>query len=97
MNPSKSQLFSEYNRERAEAKSAGRDTGRLNRALGLAQKTAPRPYVTTLTSCTCPDHLYRGVVCKHMLALRLRGEAAPAPEPAPAPLTREEKLRRLGF
>ena len=26
-------------------------------------------YTTTLTSCTCPDHTIRHVVCKHMLAL----------------------------
>ncbi len=45
---------------------------RLNRALGIAQLKNPRPYVTSLTNCSCPDHFYRNVVCKHMLALWLQ-------------------------
>ena len=29
---------------------------------------APK-YITTATSCTCPDHKYRNRVCKHMREL----------------------------
>jgi hypothetical protein len=27
-------------------------------------------HITTTSSCDCPDHLYRGRVCKHMIAVR---------------------------
>jgi len=51
------------------------DVPRLNRALGVAQRRQPRPYLTTATSCTCPDWRYRlwatGQPCKHMLGRAL--------------------------
>lgn len=50
------------------------DTGRLNRAFGIAQSKTQEhitKYNTTLTGCSCPDHYYRKVHCKGMLALAL--------------------------
>ena len=85
----KSQLFTEYNKAKAAGRREGSDIKRLNRGLGVAQKSQPRPYVTTAHSCTCPDHFYRGVVCKHMIALRLQ---KPASQP-----TEEDILKDLGF
>lgn len=69
-------IFTSYNRMKRE----GADKGRLNRALGLAQRTQPRPYTTTADSCDCPDFVYRQSVCKHMLAVRM---TTPAAEVAP--------------
>lgn len=72
----KSRLFTRYNHLR----SAGDvERGRLNRALGLAQSGEERPYITTATSCTCPDFKYRGGTCKHVAALQLKDPAAEAP------------------
>lgn len=85
----KSQLFKEYNKARAAARVEGSDVKRLNRGLGVAQKSQPRPYVTTAHDCSCPDHFYRGVVCKHMIALRLQEEKAQSIE--------ENILKELGF
>lgn len=68
--PDKSVLFQTYNHLRGQ----GAEAGRLNKALGLVQSRrtqAERPYQTTATSCTCPDHLIRGVTCKHMLAAKM--------------------------
>jgi hypothetical protein len=44
-----------------------------------------RVYWTDTRECTCPDHTGRGVVCKHITAVRLWAakNAAPAPKPAP--------------
>lgn len=36
-------------------------------------------YQTTLMDCTCEDHRYRHVVCKHMLALALQVQAFASP------------------
>lgn len=60
------------------------DAGRANRGLGLAQRRNPETkYVTTTTSCTCPD--FSGIApngrrfrmqslrpCKHIVAETLR-------------------------
>jgi len=80
-----SELFSSYNKIRASApeehilgrgktpESVGKyDRPRANRALGVAQLKTPRPYHTTAWDCDCPDRIYRGVVCKHMLAERMK-------------------------
>lgn len=74
----RSRIFSNYNRLRKDA-----EKGRLNRALGLAQSQAERPYTTTADSCTCPDWQYRhegaeGFRCKHQL---LQALALPALSP----------------
>ena len=75
-------IFTAYNKMRRE----GADKGRLNRALGLAQRKQGRPYTTTAESCDCKDFQFRGGPCKHQLSLQL---VAPAVEPAP---TREKVL-----
>lgn len=65
----KSTLFSNFN-----ASKSIYETGRLNRALGLAQRTAYEPkYDTTLTTCSCPDFWYRRIRCKHIISLALKG------------------------
>lgn len=71
-----SAIFSEYNRLRGRGNV---ERGRLNRALGLDQTGADRPYDTTIDSCDCPDSINRpGVVCKHRAALRMRQQARAA-------------------
>jgi hypothetical protein len=40
-------------------------------ALVPSAKTEGAYYRTSSASCSCPDHKYRGVVCKHMLAVRV--------------------------
>lgn len=68
----KSKLFSVYNKARVAARNGRLDTGRVNRALGVAQSKNARPYNTTITSCDCPDSLYRGATCKHRVALMMQ-------------------------
>jgi len=59
------------------AKRTDVDRERLNRALGLVLRkdglteTKWGKYHTTLESCDCPDHRYRGIKCKHMIAYEL--------------------------
>jgi predicted nucleic acid-binding Zn finger protein len=75
----RSALFAAYNVARAAARRGYIDRARLNRALGLAQRTTiPARYVTTLERCSCPDFTYRrhGLPCKHVYALMLRELAA---------------------
>ena len=90
----KSALFGVYNRERADARRRGTSVPRVNRGLGLAQRTAERPYLTSTTSCTCKDFQYRGSktgqACKHMLALRMKSAASDRTSEA-------EILAALGF
>lgn len=71
----KSTIFSYYNMARGLVRSGSLDAGRLNRALGLALRNCQEAeYRTTSSSCTCPDSKYRPFfVCKHRLALFLRG------------------------
>lgn len=65
----KSSVFSRYNALRRTAP----DTGRLNRALGIALRKDQEPrYRTTPTSCDCPDATYSRQVCKHRIALMLQ-------------------------
>lgn len=45
--------------------------------------SAGKMYQTTLLSCTCEDHQYRHVVCKHMLALALQVQAFASPNIPP--------------
>lgn len=72
----RSRLFSAYNC----AKGMVADTGRLNRALGVAMRKEARPYDTTPDGCTCPDWSmrlrYTGQPCKHMLSLALKAVAS---------------------
>ena len=68
----RSQLFTAYNAARTLARRGLIDRDRLDRALGVAQRTEARPYVTTENDCTCPDSRIRHVVCKHRLAVLLR-------------------------
>lgn len=71
----KSTIFANFNAARTLVGKTPLDTGRLNRALGLAQRTCQETeYRTTSNSCTCPDAKYRPyAVCKHRLSLFLRG------------------------
>lgn len=65
---SKSKLFTAYNAAKPLC-----EKGRLNRALGLAQrKDCTSSYITTTSTCTCPDFWYRATRCKHIIALVLR-------------------------
>jgi hypothetical protein len=70
-------LWMAFNCLRPLAKERHIDTGRLNRALGLAQRRdQATEYETTLDSCTCDDSFFRpSQVCKHRLAALLRGVA----------------------
>lgn len=68
----KTTLFTQYNKTRSDKTL---DSARINRALGVAQAKTPRPYVTTTATCTCPDHLYRKIVCKHIIAARFEASA----------------------
>jgi len=52
------------------------DPSRLASALVLAltsdtYQASITKYHTTIWRCECPDHAYRGIVCKHMLARML--------------------------
>lgn len=74
-NQTRSRIFTTYNHVKAAMPADDRSSrGRADRALGLAQTGEKRPYVTTLWGCTCPDSRFRGGVCKHRLALVLRGD-----------------------
>lgn len=64
-----------YNLARNLAREGRIDGRRLNRALGVAQRREPSPYVTTLEACSCPDFQYRRRPCKHMYAVMLRAAA----------------------
>ena len=68
----RSHLFTAYNAARTLARTGLIDRNRLDRALGVAQRIEPRPYVTTADDCNCPDARIRHAVCKHRLALLLR-------------------------
>ena len=40
--------------------------------INLPSQTKPDvTYRTTRDGCTCPDHTYRLIVCKHMIATRI--------------------------
>lgn len=67
----RSALFTVYN----VARGMVADTGRLNRALGIAMRKEPRPYTTTATWCSCPDFTFNRQPCKHMLAAALKAAA----------------------
>ena len=55
-----------------------RETGALS--FGIRSSDGRRLYHTTRESCSCPDRGHRGVVCCHMLAVRMVCEAAQAVE-----------------
>ncbi len=66
----KSKLFTIYNRARAAARRGALDPDRVNKALGICQANdyyREKEYLTSVTSCTCPDHQYRSAICKHMI------------------------------
>lgn len=83
----KSEIFKEFNKQRTQTRKAGKETGRVNRGLGLALSGKERPYLTTAHTCDCPDARYRGVTCKHMIAARLNS----------AGKTTDQLLEELGF
>ena len=60
---------------REQARAAGHDQGRVDRALalvaGVGLRAALRRYGTTLTACQCPDRRFRRARCKHQLALTM--------------------------
>jgi predicted nucleic acid-binding Zn finger protein len=105
MTTTRSELFKSYNQFKKAARALGADTKRIDRGLGVAQRKDPRPYVTTTESCTCPDHTYRKVTCKHMIALQLKemgadqpvGEPEPQEQPIPVRKTEAQLLAELGF
>ena len=66
-----SRLFTIYNKARVAARNGLLDEARVNKALGILQSNdyySDKDYLTTLKSCTCPDHQFRGTTCKHMIA-----------------------------
>ncbi len=64
---SKSTLFTAYNAAKPLC-----EAGRLNRALGIAQRKDTRTqYETTASTCSCPDYFYRHTRCKHIISLIL--------------------------
>lgn len=92
----KSKLFSAFNLARHSGKF---DRKRVNRALGIVQarKVALLPngaalvegnsepaYWVNSEGCDCPDHLWRGVTCKHQIArfiaLKMQVLSAPSLE-----------------
>jgi hypothetical protein len=99
----KSTLFTIFNK--ARARRAGLDRGRVNRALGLIQSGKIKlladgsaaggcngtTYLVTSQGCTCPDATYRGIWCKHRVA---RGILVRMNElqPAPAPAASDAVL-----
>jgi hypothetical protein len=70
-NATRSQVFSRYNTAKGMARDGLLDEARVNRALGVAQKSGESKYHTTADYCDCPDSKYRGVVCKHRIAAAL--------------------------
>lgn len=83
----KSRLFTSYNHMRG---AGAVERGRLNRALGLVQSGEERPYVTTETSCTCPDFQYRGGACKHLASRQLKDATTEAPAVKSTPVDFED-------
>ena len=72
--PGLSALMRSYQAAKKSAKSNEAITiSRLNKALGLAmRKTYDRGYITTTTSCNCPDSArHPEIICEHRLALML--------------------------
>jgi len=68
-----SALMSAYNYAKHWAKRTGlADTKRVDRALGYLMKENASlkwsEYATTIKSCDCPDHQFRGNYCKHILS-----------------------------
>ena len=55
-----------------------RETGA--RCYGIRSSDGRRTYRVTRDGCSCPDRGHRGVVCCHMLAVRMVCEAAQAVE-----------------
>jgi hypothetical protein len=55
------------------------------RSFFVTPDSSGRVYWVDTRECTCPDHVQRGVVCKHITAVRLwvAQNAAPAPKTAP--------------
>jgi predicted nucleic acid-binding Zn finger protein len=47
------------------------EPGRVNKALGILMANSNSEYITTFTSCTCADFAYRGMTCKHSVALMI--------------------------
>lgn len=76
--PTRSQIFSVYNRARAAARRGLLDAKRVDRALGLLlRRDGSRPYRTNVRACTCPDSR-RGSICKHRIAAMMRVRIAQA-------------------
>lgn len=72
-------LFRAFNQMRRMARDGYFESGRLNRALGIAQAREPRLYHTTVEDCDCMDKECRRfvpVTCKHQLAELMRKIAA---------------------
>ena len=71
--PTKSRLFTVYNRARGVAHQGVIDRGRVDRALGILQtKEREEKYYTTISGCDCPDSQYHpNTICKHRLALMM--------------------------
>ena len=69
------EIFVRYNTLRARYRAMGHELGRVNRGLGLAQKTCQESeYNTTTHGCDCPDTQYRPwEICKHRLSILIRG------------------------
>lgn len=64
--PTKSEIFSIYNKARKAARQGKLNPAHVNKALGLLLSGKERPYVTTLKTCTCPNWR-SGIPCKHQV------------------------------
>jgi hypothetical protein len=82
-NPTRSQIFTAYNGAMALVRQGQLDAKSTRKALGIAQRKAPRPYISTATNCNCPDRsgidasgrrfkLPATYACKHMIAAAIR-------------------------
>jgi hypothetical protein len=105
----KSTLFTVFNK--ARAKSAALDRGRVNRALGLIQSGKIKlladgsaaggcngtTYLVTKHGCTCPDATFRGIWCKHRVArgILVRMSEQPAPAPVMDDAALEDEIAKL--
>lgn len=72
---SRRDLFRAFNAMRGMARQGYFEAGRLNRALGVAQRKENRPYHTTVEDCDCMDkecRRFMPVTCKHQLAEMLK-------------------------
>jgi hypothetical protein len=83
----KSVRMAVYNKARTAARAGKLDARRVNKAFGILQSKAKRPYRSTIIGCDCPDRKFNSdVPCKHMIACMMErriSQAAPVTQPDP--------------